>query len=87
MEIHLHSLCQTSKRNELKFDLQTKGREIDWEIPSTNLKKSASVIYAQLGKWKSLPAQRNRNPRSALPLSMNLFCLLLLKLARTLQSL
>jgi hypothetical protein len=42
------------KGTKLKFDLQTKGREIDWEIPSTNLKQGGGVIYALLGKGKVL---------------------------------
>lgn len=44
------------KGTKLKFDLQSSGREIDWEIPSTNLKKSGGVIYAVFGKGKTLQA-------------------------------
>ena len=44
------------KGTRLKFDLQSKGREIDWEVPSSNLKDSTGVIYAQLTNGKILPA-------------------------------
>jgi hypothetical protein len=44
------------KGTRLKFDLQSKGREIDWQIPSVNLKKPGGVIYAQLSNGKILPA-------------------------------
>src|SRR5581483_137287 len=32
----------------LKFDLASKGRSIDWEVPETSPKKTANVIYAVL---------------------------------------
>ena len=44
------------KGTRIKFDLQSKGRDIDWEIPSVNLKKGGGVIYAQMGNGKILPA-------------------------------
>ncbi len=44
------------KGTRLKFDLQSKGREIDWQLPTVNLKKSAGVIYAQLANGKILAA-------------------------------
>lgn len=37
------------KGTRLRFDLQSKGREIDWEIPSVNLKKADGIIYALIG--------------------------------------
>jgi hypothetical protein len=44
------------KGTRLKFDLQSKGREIDWQIPLVNLKKSGPVIYLQLENGKILQA-------------------------------
>lgn len=44
------------KGTRLKFDLQSKGREIDWEIPSSNLKKNDGLIYILLGNQKILQA-------------------------------
>lgn len=38
----------------LKFDPNSEGRAIDWEVPQTNLKKSVNVIYAMLENGKPL---------------------------------
>ena len=38
------------KGAKIKFDLNSQGREIDWEIPSADLKKASNVIYAMLGE-------------------------------------
>lgn len=40
------------KGTKLKFDLLSKGREIDWEIPSANLKKTSNVVYLLIGNKK-----------------------------------
>ena len=50
------------KGTRLKFDLQSKGRQIDWEIPSSNLKDSGPYIYATMGKDKILPATEIETP-------------------------
>lgn len=55
------------KGTRLKFDLQSKGREIDWQIPSTNLKKQGGLIYAQTGKGKILQATEVEAPDSFIP--------------------
>lgn len=52
---------------KLKFDLQSKGREIDWEIPSVNLKKNGGLIYAVYGKGKVLQAKEIETPDSYVP--------------------
>lgn len=44
------------KGTRLKFDLQTKGREIDWQIPSTNLKKGDDLIYGLINDQKVIQA-------------------------------
>jgi hypothetical protein len=44
------------KGTRFKFDLGSKGRPIDWEIPTTNLKKASNVIYAQLENGKVIQA-------------------------------
>ena len=56
------------KGTRLKFDLQSKGRQIDWQIPSVNLKKSGGCIYAQLANGKILPASEVEVPDSFAPL-------------------
>lgn len=55
------------KGTKLRFDLQSKGRDIDWEIPSANLKETANVIYAKLDNGKILPAKEIEIPDSFVP--------------------
>ena len=55
------------KGTRLKFDLQSKGREIDWQIPSVNLKKNDPVIYVQLSNGKILPVTEVDVPDSFVP--------------------
>lgn len=56
------------KGTRLKFDLQSKGREIDWQLPSANLKKSGQgVIYAVFGKGKILQANEVEVPHNFAP--------------------
>lgn len=45
------------KGTRLKFDLLTKGREIDWEIPQTNLKDKKNLIWAELPNGKTIAAK------------------------------
>lgn len=45
------------KGAKLKFDLQSRGRDIDWEIPSANLKKTSNTIYGVLEKNKIIQAK------------------------------
>ncbi|WP_068466463.1 DUF3604 domain-containing protein [Candidatus Protochlamydia phocaeensis] len=55
------------KGTRLKFDLQSRGREIDWQIPSVNLKKAGGVIYALLDNGKILQATEVEAPDSFTP--------------------
>lgn len=45
------------KGTKLLFDLNSKGRDIDWEAPSVNLKAKGNVIYAVLDRKKVIPAK------------------------------
>ncbi len=45
------------KGTKLKFDLLSKGREIDWEIPSTSTKDKKNCIWAEFPANKVLPAK------------------------------
>lgn len=45
------------KGAKLLFDLNSKGRDIDWEAPTVNLKAKGNVIYAVIGKKKIIPAK------------------------------
>ena len=55
------------KGTKLKFDLDSKGRDIDWEIPSANLKKTSNVIYGLLENEKIVIAKEIENPESFTP--------------------
>jgi len=45
------------KGTRLKFDLQTKGRDIDWMLPQTNIKEKRNLIWAELPDGKILQAK------------------------------
>lgn len=55
------------KGTRLKFDLSSKGRDIDWETPTANLKKPRNVIYAFLDDGKTIQATEVDNPTSFAP--------------------
>lgn len=55
------------KGTRLKFDSLSKGRDIDWELPSTNYKKGSNVIYAQLENGKVVPAKEIELADSLVP--------------------
>jgi len=50
------------KGTKLKFDMDTKGRNIDWEIPDTDLKSDRNVIYAKLDSGKVIQAKKIQMP-------------------------
>jgi Protein of unknown function (DUF3604) len=56
------------KGTRLKFDMLSKGRDIDWETPSSNLKKTQNVIFACLDNGKILQAKDIEVPNSFAPL-------------------
>ncbi len=45
------------KGTVLRFDLGCKGRSIDWEIPSTDIKEGSNVIWAELWNGKKLSSE------------------------------
>lgn len=55
------------KGTRLKFDFASKGRDIDWEIPTANLKKNKNVIYAKLENGKILQGSEVENSSSFSP--------------------
>lgn len=55
------------KGTHLRFDMGSKGRDIDWETPTTNLKKNKNVIFAQMENGKILQAKEVENPDSFTP--------------------
>lgn len=55
------------KGTKLKFDLGSKGRELDWEVPTANLKKSGNVIYAKMENGKVIAGKEIELPDSFVP--------------------
>ena len=51
-------LSALPKGTHLRFDLGCKGRSIDWEIPSTNLKDKGNVIWLEDSHGKVLSAKQ-----------------------------
>ncbi len=45
------------KGTRLKFDMSSKGRDIDWELPGTDLKTATNVIFLQLEGKKPIQAK------------------------------
>lgn len=56
------------KGAKLRFDMQTKGRFIDWQVPSADIKKESNVIYAALPEGKPIIAKEIETPDSDVPL-------------------
>jgi hypothetical protein len=55
------------KGAKLKFDLGSKGRSIDWEMPSVNLNKAKNVIFGQMGSHKAIPAREVKKADEIVP--------------------
>ncbi len=51
----------------IRFDLMSDGREIDWEIPTTDLKGGGNVIYGRLDSGKIIAAKEIEVPDSFTP--------------------
>ncbi|HSX27026.1 MAG TPA: DUF3604 domain-containing protein [Chlamydiales bacterium] len=55
------------KGTRLRFDLESKGRPIDWQIPQTNPKEKANLIWAELPNGKAIPATEVEHPQLLTP--------------------
>lgn len=55
------------KGTRLKFDLLSRGREIDWEVPSANFKDKKNVIWAETSDGKTLQAKEIETKDSFIP--------------------
>ena len=55
------------KGTRLKFDLGSRGREIDWEIPTSNLKAKKNMIWAETSDGKVLTAKEVEKSDSPTP--------------------
>ena len=52
------------KGAKLRFDLESRGRPIDWQIPETNVKEKTNVIWAELPNGKAISATKVENPQT-----------------------
>lgn len=71
-EVNTWKLIYTSasslpKGTRLKLDMLSKGRDIDWEIPSVNLKKAGNVIFGELDNGKAITAKEVKASDSYTP--------------------
>lgn len=55
------------KGTRLKFDMACQGRDIDWEVPSANLKKPSNVFYLELESGKIVQGKEVEKPDSFTP--------------------
>ncbi|MBX7065913.1 MAG: DUF3604 domain-containing protein [Parachlamydiales bacterium] len=53
------------KGAKLRFDLESKGRELDWQIPGTNPKDKANVIWVELPNGKTISPTRVEHPETS----------------------
>lgn len=66
-KFHYTTATPLAKGAKLKFDLQSQGRGIDWELPQVNLKEGSNLIYALLEKGDLLTATEIERPDSVVP--------------------
>jgi hypothetical protein len=55
------------KGTRLKFDLLSRGRELDWQTPSVNLKDKQNIIWAEISNGKILTAKEIEKSDSLTP--------------------
>ncbi len=55
------------KGAKLKFDLLSKGRNIDWQVPSVNLSKGKNVIFAKMNGHKEIQAKEVKKGSDVVP--------------------
>lgn len=55
------------KGAKLRFDLESRGRPIDWQIPATNLKEKTNIIWAELPGGKAIAASEVKHPETLAP--------------------
>lgn len=66
-KFHYTTSAPLPKGTRFKFDILSKGRDIDWEVPSTNLEEDANVIHAELEDGTILKANEVETPDSIVP--------------------
>lgn len=66
-KFHYTTSVPLPKGTRLKFDLQSKGRDIDWEVPSTSFQEDANMICVELENGTLLQAEEVETPDSIVP--------------------
>lgn len=66
-KFHYTTSIALPERARLKFDLLSQGRDIDWEIPSSDLSADANVIYAETEHGEILQAEEIETPDGIAP--------------------
>lgn len=54
------------KGTKLRFDLESKGSDLDWQLPDTNLKKKENLIWAE-AEGKTFSATESTHPKKKTP--------------------
>jgi hypothetical protein len=55
------------KGTKFRFDLESKGRPIDWQVPQTNVKEKGNLIWAELPNGKMMSANEVEHPDLTTP--------------------
>lgn len=55
------------KGTVLRFQMNSKGRPIDWQIPETNVKKKSNLIWMETEKKKTIPGSQQQNSATGEP--------------------
>lgn len=66
-KFHYTTANPLAKGAKLKFDIQSQGRGIDWEVPQVNLKEGNNLIYALLEKGEVIAATEIDRPDTIVP--------------------
>lgn len=66
-KFHYTTSVPLPKDTCLKFDIQSLGRDIDWDIPTSDLSADSNVIYALLDDGTILEAEEVEVPESFIP--------------------
>lgn len=66
-KFHYTSSVALPKGTRLKFDMQSRGRSIDWETPTAHLKEKRNVIYLQLEKGEVIEGKEVEVPDRIIP--------------------
>lgn len=58
------SATPLAKGAKLRFDFESKGRPIDWQIPATDAKAKKNAIFMEMGDGKRVAPSMTQNPET-----------------------